>query len=230
MTRKIKDGDKFGEWTVLKAYSSIKGTRRRSLCSCSCGVERELDNRNLLNGQTKSCGHKRVENITKARYAKTDKRFIGKTFGELTVIERVNDKGRARYKCKCSCGKEVEAIASNLERGFQVSCGDYRKHRTEEHLEKFLSEGRKKLDEKLVEDTNLYLLDSGLSKNNTSGCRGVYLIKKSGRYRAAINFQKQYHNLGTFKTFEEAVEARKAAEEKYFKPMLEKYKDEIENI
>lgn len=229
MTRKIKDGDKFGEWTVIKAYSSNVGKPKKSLCRCSCGFEKEVNNYDLLYGRTKSCGHAKGANIAKTRYKKTDKKFIGKTFGELTVIERVNDKGRARYKCKCSCGKEVEVIGSNLERGYQVSCGDYRIHRTQEHFDKFMSEGRKKLDDKLVEDTNLYILNSGLSKRNTSGCRGVYLVKKTGHYKATINFQKQCIYLGTFKTFDEAVEARKAAEEKYYKPILEKYKDRLDD-
>ncbi len=228
MSKEIKNGDKFGEWTVIKANSS-KSAKFTSLCRCSCGVEREVNNYGLLNGKSKSCGHAKGANIAQTRYAKTDKKFIGKTFGELTVIERVNDKGRARYKCKCSCGKEVVVIGSNLERGRQVSCGDYRIHRIEEHFDKFMSEGRKKLDEKLVEDTNLYILNSGLSKRNTSGCRGVTLVKKTGHYKATINFQKQCIYLGTFKTFDEAVEARKAAEEKYYKPILEKYKDRLDD-
>lgn len=60
--RKIKNGDKFGEWTVVLAYSST-GQKPKSLCRCSCGVEKEVSNANLINGHSKSCGHlrKRIE-------------------------------------------------------------------------------------------------------------------------------------------------------------------------
>lgn len=58
MARKIKNGDKYGEWVVIKAYSSTSPSYK-SLCRCSCGVEREILNQNLVNGKSTSCGHGR---------------------------------------------------------------------------------------------------------------------------------------------------------------------------
>lgn len=51
-----------------------------------------------------------------------------------------------------------------------------------------------------------------------SGTKGVQIRKdgKSIRYRAIINVNKKKIDLGTYKTLEEAVSARKAAEEKYY--------------
>ena len=53
------------------------------------------------------------------------KNLIGQTFGELTVIKRVenNKDGRARWLCKCSCGNEKITTGKLLLRGDTKSCG-----------------------------------------------------------------------------------------------------------
>lgn len=55
--------------------------------------------------------------------------MIGKTFGKLTVIERVDDEvlsnghRTARYKCQCECGNETIVRGTSLRSGHAVSCG-----------------------------------------------------------------------------------------------------------
>ena len=51
--------------------------------------------------------------------------ITGKTFGNLTVIERLpNEKGGVvRWKCRCSCGKYTTVRSSNLKSGLVKSCG-----------------------------------------------------------------------------------------------------------
>lgn len=51
----LKAGDTFGFWRVLEKRGN------KSLCKCACGVEKEVLNRSLLQGKSKSCGCKRVE-------------------------------------------------------------------------------------------------------------------------------------------------------------------------
>lgn len=200
----------------------------KSLCRCSCGVERNVSNYLLRDGGSKSCGHAKVKHSNETKYKKTDAQFIGKTFGELTVLERVNDTGRAKYRCRCSCGKEAIVLSSNLRRGFQKTCGDPI-HVTEEHKTNFVKARKENIEDKQVEGTNLFCLTSKPTKRSTTGVRGVYYNKKTGTYRATINFQKKYIYLGTFKTLDEARKAREAAEEKYFDPMLKKYADRFED-
>ena len=53
------------------------------------------------------------------------------------------------------------------------------------------------------------------TKTNTSGCVGVSFITRDRRFVAQIYINKKNTNLGYFKTFEEAVKVRKAAELKY---------------
>ena len=52
--------------------------------------------------------------------------------------------------------------------------------------------------------------------NNTSGVTGVSFYKNSNKWNAYITVNYKKINLGYYINFEEAVEARKRAEEKYF--------------
>lgn len=58
--------------------------------------------------------------------------------------------------------------------------------------------------------------------NNTSGYRGVYQ-RENSRWRAAIGFQGKVYNLGTFVNLEDAVAARKKAEEELYEPFLREH-------
>ena len=47
------------------------------------------------------------------------------TFGYLTVIERAENSnaGKARWRCRCKCGRETVVVGSHLRNGSVVSCG-----------------------------------------------------------------------------------------------------------
>lgn len=49
----------------------------------------------------------------------------GKTYGALTVIERAgsNEHGKALWKCRCQCGKEIVVDGTSLRTGNTTSCG-----------------------------------------------------------------------------------------------------------
>lgn len=57
------------------------------------------------------------------------KDMTGQTFGQLTVIERTENREypnggkEARWLCKCSCGSMCIKLGSNLRRGYSTSCG-----------------------------------------------------------------------------------------------------------
>lgn len=54
--------------------------------------------------------------------------------------------------------------------------------------------------------------NTGLQRNNRSGEKGVWLDKRSGRWRSKIGYDGQIENLGTFGNIDEAAAAyRKAA-------------------
>jgi len=54
--------------------------------------------------------------------------------------------------------------------------------------------------------------NTGLSKANTSGVKGVSFLKGRNKWRASINLEGKKVNLGTFNTLQEAVTARQAGE------------------
>ena len=55
--------------------------------------------------------------------------LTGKRFGRLTVLEKVENKGKttnARWLCLCDCGNTTEVLGTTLRRGESTSCGCYR--------------------------------------------------------------------------------------------------------
>lgn len=121
MAQKIKDisGMKFGKLTAIR-ISKDQNNPKGILwdCICDCGKKVSVLGYNLRTGATKSCGCSRTEKYS----------LIGKTFGYLTVIEKVENKGKnVRYKCKCICGNETIVHAGDLRSGYTKSCGCYNK-------------------------------------------------------------------------------------------------------
>jgi hypothetical protein len=57
--------------------------------------------------------------------------------------------------------------------------------------------------------------NSSLSSSNTSGHTGVYLAKGGSGWRAGLTIGSSYKSLGVFRSIEDAVEARRLANEKY---------------
>lgn len=166
--------------------------------------------------------------------------LVGKRFGRLLVIKDTgrNDgkkPPRRLWKCLCDCGNTVEVITSNLNRGTTRSCGCLAKESARKTIEQNTannSSNFKKIKEKATktyesryvkEKTNIKNLDSAINRNNTSGYKGVSWDKGRSRWLARIKFQKKNIHLGRYKDINDAIKARQEAEEKYFKPMLEKY-------
>jgi hypothetical protein len=77
---------------------------------------------------------------------------------------------------------------------------------------------------KFSDNTSISNISSARNyKTNTSGKRGVFWDNKCLKWRANIMIQGKRYWLGSFYTFNEAVEARKEAEEKYYKPIISKF-------
>ena len=149
-----------------------------------------------------------------------EKDLVGQKFGRLTVLEK-SEQERVGYHyvwiCQCECGNITKAGTTKLIKGYKRSCGCMQK----EGIYKAVAKN-------LVENTHLGCISSQkLSKANTSGVKGVSWTKSNQKWCAEIVFQGKKHILGYFDKIEDAAKARKAAEEKYFKPIIEKYKDRL---
>lgn len=154
--------------------------------------------------------------ITKGRKKSNDELFLNKKFGYLTVLQFGYKKGTNDYwLCKCDCGKEIYVCKFNLINGKTKSCG-------------CKSEELRKQNSDEFSGTRISLLKSKTRKDNKTGVKGVGFNKKTNKWRAGITIQGKNKFLGCFDNIEDAIKARKEAEEKYFKPIIEKY--ERENV
>lgn len=210
-------GQKFGKLTVIEKTNKRKYESQRVVwkCKCDCGKIVEYTSQTLLTNSATSCGcHKKGSQIVD---------MVGQKFERLTVREFSHiDKWRqAHWKCKCDCGNETIVSRNCLINKFTKSCGCLHQENALEVIEKAHKAGEEKY---WKEGTSLTALTSKTYKNNTSGYKGVTKTKKNGKWRASIRFKGKNIYLGEYRNIKDAIKARKKAEEKYFKPILEKYK------
>lgn len=106
----------FGRLTVLEWQGQGKW-----LCQCECGNQVAVETGNLRNGNTQSCGCLQKERTSENNFQS----LVGKRFGKLLVIDRVENNlhGNVCYKCKCDCGGETIIASNNLRQGITNSCG-----------------------------------------------------------------------------------------------------------
>lgn len=155
--------------------------------------------------------------------------LTGQRFGRLIVIrdsgERKNGQG-VFWECKCDCGEISVVYSMSLRNGDTKSCGCLHKEvvskkmKTKSCHEKTI-EAKKGKD--LVEGTSLSSLTQKANSKNTSGQKGVHWDKATKRWISRIKFKGKHIYLGRYANKQDAINARLEAEEKYFKPILEKY-------
>lgn len=88
--------------------------------------------------------------------------------------------------------------------------------RKNEELEKRREHKR----EMYVDGTYIPGLTSKLSKRNKTGVKGVRWDKERLKWAASIYFKGKCYQLGRFDDIEDAIKARKSAEEKFFEPVV----------
>lgn len=203
----LKDyvGQRFGNLTVQRYAGKWEGVHRW-LCICDCGNETVVSQTALQSGKIKSCG---------CRGNPPTQDILGRTFGDLTVVAYDgNRQGTYFWRCRCKCGKETVVRQNNLLLGHTKSCGCRQKMVYAENL-------------KLINGTSVALLEAAcrqrLISTNTSGYNGVYQNRKNGKWIAQITFKAKTYYLGSYEKIEDAVKARKTAEEQMYGRFLEWY-------
>ena len=131
----------------------------------------------------------------------------GQRFGQLTVLAPAENIGSmTAWRCRCDCGKELSVMTAHLRSG-QESCGC-------------------KPRWTFVDGTFIELIRSKtIRRNNTSGVTGVEWAPAISRWTATICFKGKRHYLGSYEFFEDAVKARKRAEEEFFGTFLREFAD-----
>lgn len=154
-----------------------------------------------------------------ARALPTKENLIGRRFGKLEVIGRSDKRGSrgARtvplWECRCDCGNITYKATDTLTNPDLSMCNDcVSKYATAKMREKA----------GFVDGTQISRITSDkLIATNTSGCRGVYLERKTGKWRARLRFKGKTYNFGTYANFDDAVKARKEAEQQIYGEFLD---------
>lgn len=196
-------GKVFGELSVLKkADHQRKNGGVWWTCRCSCGSLTDYPATLLRTGKRTHCSgpaHEKPRPFSD---------ISGKRFHRLTALyptEQRDPGGNVLWHCRCDCGTELDISYNRLVYTNLRSCG-CRKREHDQNLSQLLTH---------VAGTSVDMLKSKkVPKDNTTGCRGVYLIR--GKYTAKIVFQKKPYYLGTYDSIEDAAQARREAEEQLF--------------
>lgn len=132
--------------------------------------------------------------------------LTGQRFGRLTVVAPAEKVGSmSAWRCRCDCGNETVVTIGRLRNGQTTSCGCKPKGT-------------------FVDGTFVELIRSKtVRSNNTSGVTGVEWVPRTNQWKAVIFFKGKRHYLGCYGKFEDAVKARKRAEEELFEPFLREF-------
>ena len=212
-------GVRFGMLTAIEPIASHTPGITIWRCKCDCGGEVDVPLSQLSSGYRKSCGCLSHPPL---------KDFIGQRFGKLTVTDYAGKRaGMHRWKCICDCGNETIVGQTLLQNGKTKSCGCLQAMSIRNNL-------------KLCDGTSVTILEATknhLYRSNTSGCTGVYKIKKSGKWVAQITFKGKTYYLGAYERIEDAMKARQCGEEKrdefldwYYSTHSDKFDTNLKNM
>ena len=137
------------------------------------------------------------------------KPLIGKRFHYLTVKNIIQtSKNQYRYLCQCDCGEFTLASRFQLTSDSKKDCGCGLgiTPRAISRAQQLQTSGK---------------IRSSKSHSNT-GYKGIHKRKRALHpYTVQLTCQGLHMHIGSFATLEEAIAARKAAEEKYYHPLIE---------
>ncbi|EMS6209735.1 TPA: hypothetical protein RET50_000874 [Listeria monocytogenes] len=196
-------------------------------CQCDCGNTCETTLAKLRSGHTKSCGC-----LIKDTANEKFKKYVGMRNNRLTLISDTGKRtsvGQRIVLCKCDCGNTCEVVFAKFNSGHSKSCGCLAlEKKKEKHEEGRAEKATKTLQDKkiLIDGTNVAVINSNkIRSNNTTGNTGVTFDNSRKKWVAQLVFQDRHYTLGRFTKKEDAIKARIEAEEKYFKPIIEKSKE-----
>ena len=141
----------------------------------------------------------------------------GQKFGDLTVVKLSDKKCKNNktylWECKCTCGETTFVLGTSLRHGHYKSCGCKRIEKRD-----IGARNHEKLDS--IDGTRRTSLQAKLHKGNKSGHKGVMWLNNRNKWKAYIGIKGKQISLGYFDNKEDAIKARKIAEEEYHSKYL----------
>lgn len=215
-------GRRFGRLFVLNIVENIVGEKKKYVCKCDCGNEVVVSAYDLRDGKTKSCGCLRLERVKGQRNPNEYEIIDGYAKVKLNnsdyMICDIEDwENLKRYSW--SKGKGGYAV-SGTQNGGSVYFHKKVTNTTSEIVDHI---NRNKLDNRKcnlrITNQRVNGYNAKLSVRNTSGHKGINRSANGEKWIARIYVEGRNMYLGTYETIEEAIKARKKAEEKYYKPL-----------
>ena len=230
-------GSRYGRLTIVKdlgifVKDGTNSKRHYVECCCDCGNEVMVDLYKLRSGHTQSCGciaiEGTIERNKKFKWGRNKKRYNEYFIvGDVTYVRYGDsddcfiidtedlDKIKNYYWYKDKCGY---AIAQHDGRVLLVhkiimeSPDGYDVDHINGHGSKW---DNRKCNLRICSHMQ-NSWNHKLSVKNTSGYNGVSWNNILGKWHAYINYNNNRINIGYFENIEDAIEARKQAEIKYY--------------
>ena len=223
------NGKRFGRLTIIKRVENriLPSGQKRSqwLCKCDCGNYATVLGHMLTSGNTQSCGCLHDEAFAKARkkyntYDLSGEYGIGYTTKGKAFYFDLEDYDKIKDYCwtirnngyvTAYCPTTMNHI---LLHRLIMNCDNNNLYIDHIHGNKTRNDNRK--SNLRIATPSQNMMNKPLLKNNTSGVTGISWNKRKGKWESYITIDDKRKGLGYFSNFDDAVAARKAAEEKYF--------------
>lgn len=231
-TRSIREnliGQQFNRLTVIaqaEDYINPKTKKHtpRWICQCSCLKQTitYATSGQLKNGQKKSCGCLRIESNIKNNKKYNEFKLLedyGLCYlsnGEKVLFDKDDYELLKDYYWSIdSKGYVYTKIDNKYISMHRLIMGVIDDNSIEiDHIKHNKLDNRKHQLRIVTKSQNMQ--NQSLSVANTSGVTGVSWYQQTGQWRAYIYINKKFNSLGLFNKFEDAVKARKSAEQKYY--------------
>lgn len=228
---KIKIGDTFNRLTVIAFEGVDKHRFKLWTCQCNCKnktIVYHVSTGSLTSGNTKSCGclqkEATIESGKKRRnlntYDLSGEYGIGYTYKNEPFYFDLEDYDKIKdYVWKYNPDNYVIAIqwANNkphIIRMHRLVLNETNSNIQVDHNNHVPYDNQKSNLRKCEPSKNL--MNHRKRTDNTSGVTGVYWDKGREKWLVTINTNKKMKFVGRFENFDDAVKARKEAEEKYY--------------
>ena len=224
----IKDliGKQFGNLTVIKDSGKRKSGNVFWECKCSCGNTDLILGYNLTSGKytmCKQCRHPKKEQIIKEKIDKSCSYTLFEEYGICTTytgeeylfdIEDYEKIRKYNWTSNSDGYADTTVKGKHLPMHRLVMGCDNNSSLVVDHINHDIKDNRK-INLRLV-TYQQNAMNRSLHSNNTSGVTGVSWNKRDQVWVTYITYNQKTIRLGCYINFNDAVRARKKAEDKYF--------------